>query len=122
MSKIQNSNLPLPKPNTDVFYKGRRVPKEYMDVAQGMETQFINHMLEELNKSALNGEKDSFSEQYYKSLLNQERAKIMAATRGGVGLKDIILDQLLPQQQPPVNNNEAINAFKAVSMKGGENE
>ena len=66
-----------------------------MDVANGMESQFANFMLTELDKSSLNKEKDSFSTKYYKSLLNVERAKIMAASSESVGLKDIILDQIL---------------------------
>lgn len=123
MSKVQFTNPQLPKPDTDIFYKGRRIPKEYMEVAKGMETQFIDYMLSELDKSSLNPDEDSFSTKYYKSLLNHERAQIMANTEGGVGLKEIILDQLLPQQQSmPTTSTNSINAYKAVSIKGGENE
>lgn len=122
MNKVQNLNPTLPKPDSHVYYKNRRIPKDYMEVAKGMETQFINHMLEELTKNEGSLEDQSFSTKYYKSLLNQERAEIMAANENSIGLKDMVLDQLLPQSPPPANNMNSINAYRAISKQGGENE
>lgn len=73
------------------------IPKEYMEVAEGMETQFVNHMLTEMRKSVNSAEKDSNANEYYKSLMDFERAKIMTETGTGIGLKEVILDQIYPK-------------------------
>lgn len=73
-----------------------KVPKQYKQVAQGMETQFINHMLGEMRKSIQKSKPDSSAESYYNSLQDYERSKIMAETKDGIGLKEMILKDLLP--------------------------
>ena len=73
------------------------VPKEIMEVAQGMETQFIHNLIEELEKSVEKAEPDDSATQYYKSLLNFERAKIMGENQNGLGIKDLIVEQLSPK-------------------------
>ena len=35
---------------------------------------------------------------YYKNILNQERAKIMAEANGGTGIKEMILKQIAPHR------------------------
>lgn len=92
--------------------KYKNVPKAYLDVAQGMETQFINHMMNEMNKTVKSEQPDSDANKYYKGLLDYERAKIMAQTENGIGLKDIILDQILPQHLKVSNNPDAVKIYQ----------
>lgn len=100
------------------------VPKEYLKIAEGMEAQYINHMLNELNKTIIQENPDSAAEQYYKSLINSERAEIMAKSENGIGLKDLILDQIYPQhmrQKIPAQN--IVNQYQLnVSNKGVDHE
>ena len=61
-----------------------------------MEENFIKFMIEKMRKSVPTTEKDSTAQSYYKSLIDQERAKIMASTNGGIGLQKLILEQISP--------------------------
>ena len=72
------------------------IPHAYKKVARNMEQQFIEFMIDEMEKTA--GKKDqSMAGKYYKSLLNTQRAKTMSEVNGGMGLQDMILDQIYPQ-------------------------
>lgn len=106
--------------------KYKNIPKEYLDIAEGMETQFINHMLGEMRKTVHSAEKDNNATQYYKSLMDYERAKIMAKTENGVGLKDIILDQIYPKHmRVDMPAKHVLNTYKQQevgSTKGDGNE
>lgn len=104
--------------------KYKNVPKPYLDVAQGMETQFIGHMMNEMNKTVKSQEPDSHANKYYKGLLDHERAKIMAQTENGIGLKDIILEQILPQHLKASNNANAVKMYQqnVGKVQGDSNE
>lgn len=104
-SSIPNSTV------QKVSDKYRNVPKPYLKVAQGMETQFINHMLTEMRKTVKSERPEAPGEGYYKSVLDYERAQMMAKTENGVGLKDLILDQIFPQHMRNPQNTSA-NATK----------
>ncbi len=71
--------------------------KPYEEIAEGMETSFTSHMLAEMRKSVPKEGTDSPSMDYYNSLLDYERAQIMAQSESGLGVKKIILDQIVPQ-------------------------
>lgn len=102
------------------------IPKEYLDVADGMETQFINHMLNEMRKTVNTAEKDSNASEYYKSLMDFERAKIMAKTENGIGLKEVILDQIYPKHmRVGMPAKHALNTYQQQevdSIKGDGHE
>jgi Rod binding domain-containing protein len=92
--------------------------KPYVDVAEGMETQFSNHMIEQMRKSIPREKELSSAESYYESLMDNERAKSMAQSDTGLGLKRVILDQIVPahlKQQPSAH--QARSAYKA-NVKG----
>ena len=116
----QNSHMQARAKKAAAKYEN--VPKEYMDVAHGMETQFINHMLNEMRKTVKSTEPDSSATKYYKSLMDHERAKIMADTENGIGLKDVILDQIYPKHmRVGMPSKHAINAYQQeVASKQGE--
>ncbi len=71
--------------------------KPYEDVAEGMETNFTSYMLAEMRKSVPKETPDSSAMDYYNSLLDSERAQLMAKSDSGLGIKKVILDQIVPQ-------------------------
>jgi Rod binding domain-containing protein len=121
--KIHNPQLDRAQKQYDKY---KNVPKQYLEVAEGMEAQYINYMLNEMEKTVHKEKPDSPAEKYYKSLINAERAEIMAKTENGVGIKDVILDQILPQHmRRPTNVQQAVKQYKqnnSVSNKGVDHE
>ena len=92
--------------------------KPYVDVAEGMETQFTNHMIEQMRRTVPRENELSTAESYYESLMDHERAKSMAQSDSGLGLKKVILDQIVPahlKQQP--SPQQVRTAYKA-NVKG----
>ncbi len=73
------------------------VPKAYREVAQGMEEQFIEFMLQQMKNSIQKSEDDSTAMSYYESLITQEQAQAMASQGGGIGIQRLILDQIYPE-------------------------
>lgn len=101
---VQNQRIQ--KPSNEQF-----IPDPYKKVAKGMEEQFANFMLEEMNKTTNEAEGQDSASQYYKSLMTGERAKAMAeSSQGGLGLQKIILDQIYPQR---LRNKIAYDNFNA---------
>jgi Rod binding domain-containing protein len=77
--------------------------KPYVEVAEGMETQFSTHMIEQMRRSIPREKELSSAESYYESLMDHEHAKSMAKSDSGLGLKKVILEQIVPahlKQQP----------------------
>jgi Rod binding domain-containing protein len=71
--------------------------KPFEDVAEGMEASFTSHMLAEMRKTIPKETPDSSAMEYYNSLLDYERAQSMAKSDSGLGIKKVILDQIVPQ-------------------------
>jgi Rod binding domain-containing protein len=71
--------------------------KPYEEIAEGMEANFTAHMLAEMRKTVPKENPDSSALEYYNSLLDFERAQLMAKSDSGLGVKKIILDQIVPQ-------------------------
>lgn len=86
------------------------VPKEYREVAEGMESEFVNFLISEMRKTVNKEEEDSTAQDFYESMLDNEYSQILSKTRGGVGLQKIILDQIYPQLQ----NQKKIEQFKEM--------
>ena len=68
-----------------------------MKVAEGMESQFINHMINEMKKSVNKNQPMNQAQSFYNSKMDEEYAKIMSETKSGLGLKEMIIEQLAPQ-------------------------
>ena len=118
INKLPNLHL---KNQTGSTAKYKNVPKPYLDVAKGMERQFIGHMIQQMQSTVKSENPDSSSTKYYKSLMDSERAGIMADTKNGIGLKDIILDQILPQHmKQQANAKDVVKMYQpnADSTKG----
>ncbi|MDD0854821.1 hypothetical protein HBN50_17060 [Halobacteriovorax sp. GB3] len=98
--KIHRPHITLKK---DAPKKGQHIddrqfiPEPYKKVARGMEEQFANFMLQEMEKTT--GAKDgSTASDYYKNLMRSKRAEAMAL-ENKLGIQDSILDQIYPKQQ-----------------------
>ncbi len=85
--------------------------QKYNDIAEGMETQFNEYMLAQMNKSIDKDEPESSATQYYNSLLDSERAQILSKNNGGLGLKKMILEQILPAHLKPQPSSTMIRAY-----------
>lgn len=71
--------------------------KPFEDIAEGMEANFTSHMLAEMRKTVPKETPDSSAMEYYNSLLDSERSQLMAQSDSGLGIKKVILDQIVPQ-------------------------
>jgi Rod binding domain-containing protein len=71
--------------------------KPFEEIAEGMESNFTSHMLAEMRKTIPKEEADSSAMEYYNSLMDYERAQLMAKSDSGLGVKKVILDQIVPQ-------------------------
>ena len=113
-------NLPI-KQEAGQTAKYKNVPKPYMDVAKGTEKQFISYMISQMNNSVKSENKDSSAEKYYKGLMDNERADIMANTKNGIGMKDLVLDQILPSHlKQPANIKAAVKMYQQKADSKGE--
>lgn len=115
INKFSNSQF---KPQTGSTAKFKNVPKPYLDVAKGMEKQFISHMIQQMQSSVKSEKPDSAATKYYKGLMDDQRAEIMANSENGIGLKDIVLDQILPQHMKQQTN--AKDVVKMYQHKAGD--
>jgi Rod binding domain-containing protein len=84
------------------------VPTEYKNIAAGMEKQFAEHMIAQMN-STVGGEEKNSAEAYYEGLMDSERAQKMVETNGGLGLQDMILDQVYPRR---MRNETSFKAYQ----------
>jgi Rod binding domain-containing protein len=70
--------------------------KPFEEIAEGMEANFTSHMLAEMRKTIPKENPDSSAMEYYNSLMDYERAQLMAKSDSGLGVKKVILDQIVP--------------------------
>lgn len=100
--------------------------KPYEEIAEGMETNFTSHMLAEMRKTVPKETPDSSAMEYYNSLLDYERAQLMAKSDSGLGVKKVILDQIVPQNMKHYLKNaratEPSQGLTKVSMKENTHE
>ena len=98
--KLKNRNINLENSRRLNEKKWNNLPKSdpYLKVAKSMESEFIKLMLENMQNTVIKDKKDSGEESYYRSLLTRERANLMAENGDGVGLKNLILEQIYPKK------------------------
>jgi Rod binding domain-containing protein len=105
--------------------KYKYVPKDYMRVAEGMEAQFTNHLLAQMRKTVDSANPVGNAEKIYRSMLDDERSKLMANSTSGLGVKDMVLDQIYPQYKQ-LNQRQAVQMYNknldTNSHKGENNE
>lgn len=84
-------------PQTPVHVGQQKSPiKPYEEIAEGMETSFTSHLLAEMRKTVPKETPDSSAMDYYNSLLDYERAQLMAQSDTGLGVKKVVLEQIVP--------------------------
>ena len=89
----------------------------YRKVAKKMEENFLNFLIEKMRQAAPLTEDKSTSMSYYKGLLDQQRAKIMAESNGGLGIQDVILRQIAPERyQAQANARSAFNNINKIKQ------
>lgn len=117
--KIQNSNLHIQaneqNKRSDKF---KNVPKPYMDFAEGQERIFTNHLIKQMRKTIDKTEKESTAERYYKSILDDEIAKTISESENGLGIKEVVLNQIYPQYKQQLQQ-EARNAYNVKPQNKG---
>lgn len=113
--KVNSGIMPIPAQRTNPV-------KPYEDIAEGMEANFTEHMLREMRKTIPKETPDSSAMEYYNSLLDYERAQLMAKSDSGLGVKRVILDQIVPNHMKhylknaqPVNRQGMTNQVKENS-------
>lgn len=114
--KIHNPQITISKNSKPVNSKQidskEYIPEPYREVAAGMEEQFANFMITEMEKSVGTKQFDTASD-YYSSLMRKERSKVMS-NKESLGLQNVILDQIYPEAQ---RSKEAYDAYqKMVAM------
>lgn len=103
MAKISNPNSALPIENANnrrdrSQVKDRHfIPEPYKNVAEGMEKQFADYMLEQMDNSVDRTDESSSASDYYDSVMRDERAGMMAKN-SELGLQKTILDQIYPER------------------------
>lgn len=109
--KINESNLAGAQNLSKVKDKFAGIPKEFIEVAESMEAQFADHLLQQMKKTVSKENPDSSAVNYYNSLMDSERAKLMSKGEHSLGLKEIILDQIYPEHLRN-KNNHAVKMYK----------
>lgn len=90
---------------------------QYQEVAEGMETQFASYMIEQMRKTVPREGEVSSAQAYYESMMDYEYAKAMAKSDTGIGLKKVVLDQILPAHlKKPVSPAQAQAAYQAPAL------
>lgn len=106
-----NNKIP-PKPlNNKTIDDRKYIPKQYQEVAENMEQQFAEFMVNQMNKAVEENDNDNSGGgmDYYKSLQTSERAKMMAK-QNNLGLQTVILDQIYPKR---MRNEMALKQYEA---------
>lgn len=86
----------------------RFIPEPYLDVAKSMEQQFVEFMMNEMQKTT--GEEiQGAGADFYKGLMNTQNAEQMVNNRGGIGIQNVILDQIYPKH---LRSEMAYNGYK----------
>lgn len=80
------------------YDKYKDVPKKVMEVAEMYESQFTDHLLKEMKKSS--GRELGPAEKIYHSMLDSERSKMMAKTNTGLGIKEVVIQEIMQQMNP----------------------
>ncbi len=84
------------------------IPEPYKKVAKGMESQFAQFMVEQMQKTVKKTTPESSAERYYNSLITQKRADRLS-DKGGLGIQKMILNQVYPNR---LRNKITYEAYK----------
>lgn len=91
-----NVTRPQNQPAIVELPDGRKIPKELAEIAKGMESQFYDLLFQEMEKSIDRAEEKAPADDYYQSLLRQERVEAITSKNQGTGIQKIIIDKFAP--------------------------
>ncbi len=95
--------------------------KPFEKIAEGMETQFVHHMLKQMRQTIPQDKPDSSEVSYYNSLTDYERAKILATDpKGGIGIKKMVLDEILPHYLKKQPNHKPASQVHSSYMNAAK--
>jgi len=120
------NNINIQKPVQSFSHAKNLNPSEqqiydsYNKVAESMETQFAELMFKEMRKTVPKEEQDSTAMNFYNSTLDHERAKILSAHQNGLGIKNLILDQILPPNLKQKRDNQVHNNSSIIKKQNEE--
>lgn len=130
-SEQRQESVQMNQKSVDTYDKYKHVPKQVMEVAQGMEEQFTNHLLSEIQKSS--GRELGSAEKIYQGMLDRERSQLIAASDTGLGVKDVIIEDLMRKISPHTTrlnyqqsdnkvkmHRENVEMYKKVNSQKGE--
>jgi Rod binding domain-containing protein len=95
--------------------------KPYEEIAEGMETSFTSHLLKEMRDTIPKESPDSSAMEYYNSLMDYERAQLMAKSDTGLGVKKVILDQIVPTHMKHYLKNSHPENRQGMTVSTKEN-
>jgi Rod binding domain-containing protein len=96
--QFKDTKKPIDYPANKKINDYNYIPEPYKKVARNMEGEFIKLMLNKMQDTVgLEEEKDSAT-QYYQDLLLDERSKIMSKKDRGLGLQEVILNEIYPKR------------------------
>ena len=96
------------------------VPNKFIEVAESLETQFVNHMLKQM-QATTGTPSGSTAENYYKDLQTTERSKIMSKASNSGSLKELILNQIYPERyRNEMTYNAIMKQQDAKNMYGSQ--
>lgn len=110
-------NLNAPSSNKLLPANKHLVPEQFKEVARGMEKQFADFMVEQMMKT-VGSETGSQAESYYRSLMNSEQSDALTKNSGGLGIQDLILDEIYPRK---FRNEAALAAYNQQMNKNRRN-
>lgn len=109
------SAKPAAQRNPIIEDDSKYIPEEFKKVARGMESQFAELMLKQMESTATLGEEDnSTASGIYKNWLNTERAKIMTDSAKKLGVQDLVLDEIYPKK---FRNKHSYNHYQQMQQK-----
>lgn len=95
----------------------QKLRKPYVEIAEGMERQFTNYLLDQMKRGIPKDESSSSAREFYESQLDGEFAEAMSKSDTGLGVKNVILEQILPPslKKQPGLNREAQKVYNQMS-------
>ena len=124
--------------------KEKYIPQSYMKAAKGMEKQFLEYMVKQMKKTVNRQKEPSTAMNYYDSVMTTEQTEALSDKDGGLGIRQMILDQIYPQHMRTEANfkqqqqqkqgfkkykdnvemhrPKQSEGFDSVQMKGGDHE
>jgi Rod binding domain-containing protein len=112
------------RPGNDRNY----IPDEEKQFARQLEQQYVEYLVKKMQENT--GQTiNTTGGRHYQDLLNTERAKMLTQSNGGLGIQDMVLDQIYPKK---FRNPESLNAYlqhrngkkinrKTIEMHGPKN-